>query len=172
MHAGDGKKGEGQRAKGDKISVGKGRWAKRSDSREKNARRGWEERRRPACTRSKNPRRKRGDRQSGVTAERKMHAGDGGKVEASVHKETKSPPAETRWAKRSDSREKNARRRWEERRRPACTRRQNLRRQRGDGQSGVTAGRKMHAGDGKKGIGRRAQGSQNLRWQGEMGKAE
>ena len=35
MHAGDGKKGEGQRAKGDKISVGKGRWAKRSDSREK-----------------------------------------------------------------------------------------------------------------------------------------
>ena len=34
----------------------------------------------------------------------------GGKVEASVQKETKSPSAEGRWAKRSDSREKNARR--------------------------------------------------------------
>ena len=46
----------------------------------------------------------------------------GGKVEASVQKETKPPPAEGRWAKRSDSREK------------------------------------MHAGDGRKGVGRRAKG--------------
>ena len=79
-------------------------------------------------------------------------------MEASVHKETKSPSAEGRWAKRSDSREKNARRRWEERWKPACKRRQNPRRQRGDGQSGVTAGKKMHAGDRRKGGGRRAQG--------------
>jgi len=34
----------------------------------------------------------------------------GRKVEAGVHKETKSLSAEGRWAKRSDSREKNARR--------------------------------------------------------------
>ena len=43
---------------------------------------------------------------------------------------------------------------------------------RGDGQSGVTAGKKMHAGDGRKGVGRRAQGVKIPAGRGEIGKAE
>ncbi|MFQ9798414.1 MAG: hypothetical protein ACLR23_05225 [Clostridia bacterium] len=74
-----------------------------------------------------------------------------------MHKETKSPPAEGRWAKRVTAERK-------------CTpemggkveasvqRRQNPRRQHRDGQAGGEMERKMHAGESRKGRGERAHG--------------
>ena len=74
MHAGEMKKGRGQRANGGKIPAGTVETAKLAEKQHEK------------CTPVM-----------------------GKKVEAGVHKETKSPPAEARWTKRSDSRIKNAR---------------------------------------------------------------
>ena len=72
--------------------------------------------------------------------------------------EAKSPPASSKHPSWRRNRMKNARQRDEERQRPACTRRQNPCRHSRNGQAGGEMGRKMHAGEMKKGRGQRANG--------------
>ena len=71
----------------------------------------------------------------------------GGKVEASVQKETKSPPAASRRPSRRRNGKKNARRGVEERQGRTCTWREIAHRHRRNGQAGGEMGRKMHAGE-------------------------
>ena len=61
-------------------------------------------------------------------------------------------------SKAAGKRDKNARRRDEERQRPACKRRQNAHRQCRDVQGGGETRRKMHAGEAEKGRSQRANG--------------
>ena len=79
-----------------------------------------------------------------------------GTAEASVQTEAKSLPADSRRPSRRRNGKKNARRRRGGQQRPACKRRQNPRRQIRDAQAGGEMGRKMHAGEARKGRGQRA----------------
>ncbi|MFR5071196.1 MAG: hypothetical protein ACLTDS_03085 [Bianqueaceae bacterium] len=104
------------------------------------------ERRRPACTRRQNPRRQRGDGQSGVTAERKMHAGDGRKVEASVQRR-QNPAGSIETAKPEEKWKENARRGVEERQGRTCTWEGNCPPASSKRPSRRRNGKKMHAGE-------------------------
>ena len=123
MHAGEVKKGSGQRANEDKFSAARVETIKAAEK--------WKEK----CT----PVRR-------------------AKAETGVQTKTKSPPAESKRPRRRRNRKKNARRRGEKRQRPTCKRRQNLRRQSRNCQGGGEMGRKMHAGEVRKGSGQRANG--------------
>ena len=123
MHAGEMKKGRGQRANGGKIPATSVETPKLAEKQNEK------------CT----PVRRR-------------------KAKASVHTEAKSLPSQSKRPSRRRNGKKNARRRDEERQRPACTRREIARRHRRDAQAGGETGRKMHAGEARKGRGQRAKG--------------
>ena len=93
-----------------------------------------------------------GKREEKCTPARRERAG------ASVQTEADCAPSSSRRPRRRRNRIKNARRRDEERQRPACKRRQFARQQCRDVQGGGEMGRKMHAGEMKKGRGQRANG--------------
>ncbi|MBC8545178.1 hypothetical protein [Bianquea renquensis] len=123
MHAGEMKKGRGQRAHGGKFPAGSVETPMPAEK--------WEEKCTPARRRT---------------------------TGASVQKEANSPSPASKRSCRRGNRKKNARRRDEERQRPACTRRQISRRQGRNARAGGETGRKMHAGEAKNDRGQRAKG--------------
>ena len=89
-----------------------------------------------------------------------MHAGEAKK--ASGQKEANSSPPSSKRSCRRRNRMKNARRRGEQRQRPAGKRRQIPRRHRQNDHAGGETRLKMHAGKAKNGSGQRAKGGKFL----------
>ena len=106
----------------------------------KNARRRDEERQKPACKRRHNLRHHSRDVQAGGETGKKCTPARQGPAGASVQTEADCAPSASRRPRRRGNRIKNARRRGEERQRPACTRRQIAHRQRRDVQGGGETG--------------------------------